>query len=611
MSIVAAHPADQENLRRGRIAGFLARNLGILIAAVPAIIIVGLLLGVVWLSFRSETARQLASGPFTLEHYTSLYGHPSVTSAFANTFNFSIQSLIWALIFGVPSAWLVSRTDVGGRTVVYAIATIGVLTPNFFHAMAWVYLLHPRIGTINYWIKEITGIPAAINLLSIPGMAWVQGLSMASLVFVLMAPTLSNMDASLEEASLVHGANFRKTLRRITIPIAGAALLATCLYVLAMTMSTLDIPLVIGVAGNIFVFSSFLFIQTSSPDDARAAYGLSAAFAVLMIILAIILSWAYGRVLAKARNYEVITGKAFKPRIVELGRWKPVARVWLLGTMGMANLLPLAVLVWASFLPYIQPINARAFAALSLANYQNLPLDLIWRGIKNTGLLALLVPTLAVALSLLFSWIVLRSRYRFRRAFDYVAFLPHAVPTVVFAFAAWLLILNYRVGWLDLHGSIWLIVILYILTSLSFATRITNGALIQVHTELEESARLSGADTLTMTKRILVPLLRPALVLAWIWLCMGVFRELTIAVMLLHRNNITLPVVIWQSWARGDQPLAAAITVLMMGIMLPLVLLYYRKYGTSLWDTGGQTVRPGSKEEPEPVGSNSAGVAKA
>ncbi len=597
--------AERDPLRT-RLRGFFGRHIALSIAIVPAIVIFSLLVGVGYLSIRSETGTQVEQGAFTLGHYIRLYGNDFAVTSFFNTLNFTAQSSFWALFFGVSIAWLVARTDVGLRNLAFGLATIGVLLPNFFHAMAWVYLSHPRIGTINAWLQSITGSQDfVIDIMTIPGMSWAQGMSMVSVTFVLLAPSFSNMDAELEEAAQVHGADFGRTMRRITLPTSKAALVAAFLYVAAMGLSTLDIPLIMGVASNRFVFSSYLWLQTSSPDSA-AQYGPAAAFASLMILIALFLSWRYVKVLAQARRFEVITGRSFKPKTVALGRWRRPAQAWVLFGMLLANILPLIVLTWVSFLPYMRPITLDAFGALTLDNYRNLPFPLLRRGLRNTTILAIVAPTIAVFLSLMFSWLVLRSRYRFRKAFDFVAFLPHAVPSVVFAFAAYLLVLYYPLPRLDLYGTTTILVILYVVSMLSFGTRITNAALIQVHPELEESAKLSGANGAMTFRKVMLPLLKPSLILAWIWLAMSALRELTVAVILLSRTNITLPVVIWQNWTSGRQTIASAMTVVMMGIMLPLVIVYFMKFGKNLWNPSGGSSSPDEVATAVPVVDESA-----
>ena len=183
-------------------------------------------------------------------------------------------------------------------------------------------------------------------------------------------------------------------------------------------------------------------------------------------------------------------------------------------------------------------------------------------------------PAMALAMSLVFSWIVLRSRNRFKLVFDFVAFLPHAVPSAIFAFAMLVVSLSPVLEFIDVSGSIILIVIVLSLTMLSFGTRITNGALIQLHPELEEAAHMSGASGWTVAWRILIPLLKPSLLFGWLWMALLTFRELTIPTVLFSADNITFSVVAWSLWNGGSLPAAAAVNLIMITLISPLIIIY-------------------------------------
>jgi iron(III) transport system permease protein len=103
----------------------------------------------------------------------------------------------------------------------------------------------------------------------------------------------------------------------------------------------------------------------------------------------------------------------------------------------------------------------------------------------------------------------------------------------------------------------------------------TNGTLLQLHRDLEEAATMSGGATGTVMRRVLLPLLTPTLIYAWLWTALLTFRELTLAVLLTTRDNLTLPVVVWSIWQDGGFGKAAAITLLLMALMLPLIALYW------------------------------------
>ena len=197
------------------------------------------------------------------------------------------------------------------------------------------------------------------------------------------------------------------------------------------------------------------------------------------------------------------------------------------------------------------------------------------RGAGNTSILMLLTPTITVIVSVIFAWVVLRSRIRGRFLFDFFAFLPHAVPNIIFAIGAVLLALFVLRGFIPLYGTIWLLLLLYIIVRLSYGTRMMNSSLIQIHHELEEAAYVSGGSTWNVVRRILVPILTPPILYGWLWIALLTYRELTLAVLLSRAENTTLPVVVWSIWLNGGFGQAAALTTVMLCILVPIIALYW------------------------------------
>jgi iron(III) transport system permease protein len=472
----------------------------------------------------------------------------------------------------------VERTNMRARALVYTVVTLSLLVPGFFTAMGWLFLLHPRIGMVNQIAASLGASGPVVNILNIPGMGWVQGLNLTSLVFVMTASSFRALDPSLEESAEMNGASFFKRMRRITLPLAFPAMLAATLYVLPIAIATLDVPIIIGLSNRILTFSTYVFTKTN-PQQGLPEYGIPAAFSSLMICLGIAVTWWYGRTLQQARKYQVVTGKNYRPKLVELRGWKPVAWVFVIGWMSLALILPILCLIWASLLPYFQPPSLAALKVVSFKNVQGLPWPLVLRGVTDTAILALLAPTLALIFSVVFSWVILRWRNRLRLYFDYIAFLPHAVPGLILGFAALLTALFVIRGPVDLYGTLALILFVYIIQHIAFGSRITNSALMQIHSELEEAAQAAGASTWNTIRRVLVPLLRPALVYAWLYIALLTFRELTVATLLFSPRNITLPVVVWSLFNAGNISQAAAVSLVMMAILLPLVLVYMRLTG--------------------------------
>jgi len=307
-------------------------------------------------------------------------------------------------------------------------------------------------------------------------------------------------------------------------------------------------------------------------------------YGTLIAIPSIVALYFYFRLLTQARRHEVITGKGYKPRDVDLGRFK-----WLgLGFVGLyltlAVLLPTLVLVWASLLPIFQMPSMEALSKLNLANYDDLLISLGGvRVIRNTVLLMVNVSLLVVFFSFMISWVVVRARVRFHRTIDVIAMLPHAIPGLAFAFA--LLMLGIFVSrWLPLiplSGTLGIIVVANVINRLSYGTRATNAALVQVHADLEECAQLCGLRINAIIRRVLVPLVKPSLIFTGLWTALLTFREVTMALFLSESHNRVLSVSIWHLWQDADFGIAAAGSVVMVVFMGVLMWVCLKLTGSS------------------------------
>jgi iron(III) transport system permease protein len=258
-----------------------------------------------------------------------------------------------------------------------------------------------------------------------------------------------------------------------------------------------------------------------------------------------------------------------------LGRRAWAAWAFLGTYFALAKLVPVLLVVWSSLLPFFMLPGEHAFEQLTFQQYRAIPWPLALDGMTNTFILMVLTPTVTLVLCVCFSWVVLRSRVRYRAAFDFVAFLPHAVPNIVFGVGVVLITLYVLQSIVPIYSTIWVLLFVFVIARISYGTRMTNSGLIQIHTELEESAQVSGATTSATLRSVVLPLLSPTLIYAWLWIALLTFRELTLAVILTTPHNMTLPVVIWTTWLAGGLAQASALVVLVLGLMIPLVVLYW------------------------------------
>lgn len=539
--------------------------------SIPSFLIILLSGVVVFISFRSDGK---PFGALTLENYINLYTDELAWRAFVNTGRFTLVTLFVAAFFAIPIAWLVERTDFGHRRLVYSLMVVRVIMPGFLTAMGWIFLFHPRIGAVNQFAMSSLGFSEPVfSITTIAGMGIVQGLGITSVMFIMTSSSFRNIDVSLEEAARMSGATTLTTLRRVTLPLAWPSILGALLYTAAIAISVFDIPLIIGFAERIFVFSTYLYLRVNPVEDVPQ-YGISGAASSLMVVLGIAASVWYTRTIKRSRRYEVIRGKGYQPKAVRLGRLRPVATLFVSGYFLLSAVLPLLLLLFVATQPFVRPPTLENISQANLDTFRNLPVNAVSNGIRSSALLVLVVPTMAMLVSALFAWTVLRSRARFRFFFDYIAFLPQAVPNVVFALGALIVALNWRVGAFDLYRTLALIMLVLILLHVSFGSRVINAALVQIHPELEEAAQTSGASPSQVSRRILFPILRPTFVFGWLWLAMLTFRELTIPTFLASPGNAPLPVLIWYQWTGGRTAGAAALTASMFFVMVPLAMVY-------------------------------------
>jgi len=545
------------------------------IALLPMIALVGFIVVIVWVSFQTGVIGT-SQASYSLDNYRAVFTDPLVYGALSNTLVFAFSTTLFAMAIGLPIAWLTERTTIGGKPLIYAIMTLGLLIPGIFVAMGWTFIAHPRIGFVNQWLVSLLGLEEApINIGTPIGMGFVQGLNLAPLAFILTVQMFRAMNPLLEEAARIAGLGFTSTLRRITLPLATPGILAAAIYIFMVGFATFDIPAVLGLGNRVYLFSTYMFVQTF-PQEYVPRYGITATVGTAMIVVALALTFWYGQVLRQGQRYEVITGKGYRPKPVDLGHWAMPYWAFIGFYAFIAKVLPIAMIAFVAFSPYVAAPSLDMLGQLSLSNFYRINWELVGRGLRNTVTLMLVVPVVVLVFSFCISWLVVRSRSRARYALEFGAFLPHTLPELLFAIGALLMALFILRDFLPLYDTVWLIALVYVIVRLAFATRSMNGSLLQVHKELEEAAQVAGLSTLRTAWRVVLPLIRPTMLSVWIWTMLLVYREVTVAVFLTSQNSITLPVVVWGYWNNAGMTEASMVTVLMILLFSPLLVLFWR-----------------------------------
>jgi iron(III) transport system permease protein len=546
-------------MRRLKFSGislFAAGLMALLIVAVGAPVAM-----VVLMSLRTGLPGE--GGPLTLVNFVEVYADPGTYEVLLNTLLFAVGTVTVALLFAVPLVWLLMRTDLPLKRTVYVLMTVGILIPVFLRTIAWILLLSPRIGLVNQWASQIFGLEEPLlSLYNIPGMAFIQGVSFVPGAFFMLSAAYRTMDPSLEEAAYTAGASKLRTFLKINIPITLPAIAAVMVYLFLTAIAVFEVPAIIGLPASIMVLSSMIFISVS-PESGLPEYGLAGAYGAVMLLVGLVLAYFYTRLVRQGKKYTVITGRGYRPREIPLGPWKWPAMVFVMAYLSMEVFIPFLVLLWTSLLPYLQLPSAAALSSITLDNYLTMFATTGALPFINTAILMFGVPTGAMILSVLVSWVVIRTQVSFRGTLDTIAFLPHAVPSILLAIGLGYLALAYR-NIFPVYGTVSIIMLAHIIAWTAYGTRTTNGVMIQVHRELEEAGKVAGASTARVLFRIVLPLVAAGVFNSWIWIGMLSYREVTMALTLNSRMNEVVSTVVFHYWVSGWIPEVAVLGVVLV-----------------------------------------------
>ena len=504
----------------------------------------------------------------TVQYFVDQWRSSNTGETLANTLVFAFGSSLIAVAIGVFFAFLSERTDMPLRSAVRVVIPLTVALPGVLYSIAWVLLLNEKIGFYNTLAKAVVGF-APFNANTMASMVVVEGLRLAAIVYLMSIGVFRNMDASLEEAAAVSGVPRRTVATRITLGLLMPGVLAAALYTFTSALETFDVPAIMGMPARIYNLSTKVYLQASTGNNAGAS-----VLGVVFLAVAVLVVLLYARAVRGIERFSTITGKGYRPRVMPLGAFRYVA-VALVGLyLFLVAAAPILITVWASLLPFYQQPSLEALERVSFASYENLftttrRVVTVW----NSLIVTFAAPTVALLIVTPISWFVVRSRMRGKRLLDVIAFLPHTVPSTIIALSVVYLFLGTPWGLLPLYGTAWIIVFALAVRHLAFGSRQMHSAMIQLHKDLEEAGYVSGVPWRTTLLRVVVPLVAPSVVAAWIFMAMTSVRDTSMALMLGSTSNRVLPLLMWDAWQIGSYNDAAAGGVVLMLFVVAILLL--------------------------------------
>jgi iron(III) transport system permease protein len=504
------------------------------------------------------------SGAWTLANYAAAYGRARYVESLLTSLELAVETAVISVVFAVPMAWAVSRTDIPAKGLVWLIVLGSFILPPYLGAIGWILLAGPNAGFLNQLWRAVADTESPlVNVYTFHGLAFVMAFQSFPLIFIFVKSALDLISSEMEDAANILGAGTWRAMRKVTLPLVWPSILGGAIVVFLEVVALFGTPAIIGIPARINTATTQLwqFFEYPVRVEVAAAY----AMPLLLITLALIV---VQRLTLRRKGFVSQTGKGGERRPIALGPWRWPILGWCLFVGLLSVAMPVAVLAEASF--------ARAWGKgltadnMTLANYKFLifqhetAMSTIWHTIWYSAAAA----TLAAFLALLVAYVVARRLVRFAGLLGFLAMAPFVIPGIIMAIGYYA---SFAAPPFSLYGTAAIIILAFTARFLPIAYANATAAMGTLHPEMEEAARILGCGRLQTIVRITTPLLRKSLMGGWLIVFIVATRELSAAIFLVGPNTRTMAVLLYDLSEAGNFEVLAALGGILLVITLVLV----------------------------------------
>jgi iron(III) transport system permease protein len=511
-----------------------------------------------------------------LDNFRKIWTDRIIPKAFVNTLLISTGSTILATVLGVTLAWINARTNCPGRQSLEPFNLIPFFLSPFVGAIAWHNMAAPKTGLINAWARNVGLVDTyLININNLWGVIWVTGIFFTPLVYLFVVGSLRRMDPSLEDSARTTGASLFRTTRTITLPLVAPAILSGAVIVFVTSAGEFGVPFKLSAPYGWETLTTQIFSKAVGDD---ANHYLGAAMSLALASITILLIFVQ-QVYIAPRSFTTVTGKGFRPNVVDLGWWKWAALALNVGFILVAVVMPIICLIIVSLHPVWQ--GQIIPADMSFKNYEKTLF--FWRpdaikaatnGIINSVFLAFLGACIGMVLSIVVSFMIHRTKGFGARVLDFLCVLPIGFPSIVLAMGVLVTYIQ-----TPLYATLWILLLAYITRYFPYGQRNISSIMLAISEELDQSSRMAGATWFTTLRRITIPLLKPGIFAGWVLLFIIYLRELPISIMLYTAGTETLSVGVYYLANFENEPLTAALSMAQTALLLACIYIFRRVAG--------------------------------
>jgi len=509
-------------------------------------------------------------------NYVTMFTDRIIPKAFVKTLIISSGSTILATLLGVSLAWINARTSCPGRSYLEPYNLIPFFLSPFVGAIAWHNLGEPQTGLLNNWARDIFGIEGAIlNVDNIYGVIWVTGIFFAPLVYLFVVGSLRRMDPSLEDSARTTGAGLFRTTMTVTLPLVMPGILSGAIIVFVTSAGEFGVPFKLSAPYGWETLTTQIFSKAVGDD---ANHHMGAAMSMALGIITVFLIWVQQRYIAP-RSFTTVTGKGFRPNVLDLGPWKWMAFGYNIFFIMVAVVLPIVCLIIVSLHPVWT--GKIVWADITTINYVK---TLFWwrpeaisaatNGIGNSLILAFGGASISMVLALVISYMIHRTKGFGVRMLDFLSMVPIGFPGIVLAMGVLVTYIQ-----TPIYATLWILMLAYITRFFPYGQRNISSIMLAISEELDQSSRMAGASWFTTLRRITIPLLKPGLFAGWILLFIIFLRELSISIILFTTGTETLSVGVYYLTNFENEPLTSALSMAQTVMLLIAIYAFRRLAG--------------------------------
>ena len=509
-------------------------------------------------------------------NYTTLFTDRIIPKAMLNSLYISSGTTVVSTVLGVSLAWINARTNCPGRDYLEPYNLIPFFLSPFVGAIAWHNLASPKIGLLNVWYRDLFGVEGyLINVDNLWGVIWVTGLFFTPLVYLFVVGSLRRMDPSLEDSARTTGAGLLRTTLTITLPLVTPAILSGAIIVFVTSAGEFGVPFKLAAPYGWETLTTQIFTKAVGDD---ANHYLGATMSMVLGVITVLLIWVQ-RVYIAPRSYTTVTGKGFRPNVLDLGKLKWLAFGFNLSYILVAVILP----IFCLFIVSLHPVWTAEIVPsdMSLNNYVK---TLFWwredsiraatDGIINSFILAFSGASIAMVLALVVSYMIHRTKGFGSRLLDILCVVPIGFPGIVLAMGVLVTYIQ-----TPIYATLWILLLGYITRFFPYGQRNIASIMLAISEELDQSSRMSGATWFTTLRRITIPLLKPGIFAGWVLLFVIFLRELSISIILYSTGTETLSVGVYYLANFENEALTSALSMTQTVVLLICIYIFRRVAG--------------------------------